>query len=129
MVLRSRRDIMKSRVVLIISGILVVMTMLLIIFNSKSSNSKYIDDFIDIELSNKSVESIPNIISESKAWKDFTESEYFSFEQDYLFDVSEDRIISEMHNDDYYIHIEYVFEELAIVVYDINTMDVIKRFE
>lgn len=124
---------MKNRFVVIISVVLIVVAVgSLVILNRKSDGTKSVSDFIDMENEDNPYDyssNIPEEIKGSEAWKDFMRSDYYNSEQQLIFQTTDDRIVSELYYDNYYIYLEYVFGELTIDIYNSDTMVRIIRFD
>ncbi len=103
-----------------------------VLYNSSRDSkgmSSVLGGEVEIEDTQTYSKDIPVEISSSQAWKDFVSSEYYDSEQDYTFKSTDDRIVCETYYSDYYIYMEYVFEELIIDVYNSSDNTLIVRFE
>lgn len=120
---------MRNKIVIVISAIVIIIVAYMLYSYINSDTSSSVDEYIEYEDPQSYSSNIPDDISSSNAWIKFTNSEYYSDDQEYVFKSTDDRIISEYYDDNYYVYIEYVFGEVIIDVYDSESMSVIDRFE
>lgn len=127
---------MKNKSIVIISIILIALAVITIcVYNRNTSDKSSVVDFInsdnteEYEDPNEYSSNVPKEVEESDAWTEFTSSVYYNEDQEYIFRITDDRVVSDLYYGDYYIYIEYVFEELTIDVYNAKTMDIIIRYE
>lgn len=123
---------MKNNSKVIVSIVVVLVFIIYVIATHINDNSdKQFDDFAEGQLENPSnyTSDVPTEISSSEAWSDFISSRYYSSNMQFNFAVTEDRIVSETYTDDYRVYVEYVFNELSVIVYDATTNDILASFE
>lgn len=124
--------VMKNNSKAIVSIVVVLVFIIYVIATHINDNSdKQFDDFAEGQLENPSnyTSDVPTEISSSEAWSDFISSRYYSSNMQFNFAVTEDRIVSETYTDDYRVYVEYVFNELSVIVYDATTNDILASFE